>query len=360
MRDLGEPFRSAAETVLHEAIEQRVTPGAVLVVAGGASPVEMVTAGSLAYGGPAVQLGSSYDLASLTKVIACLPALLKLLDAGELRLNDPVKRFFSNAGWFMEPSLGEVTLEELTLHASGLPAWKPMFAWVNTRSTAVANVLQTPLSEPRGAYLYSDLGVMVLAAVIERVAGERLDSLVAREVFAPLGMASVRFGPLPPGTPVAPTEDDGWRGRLLAGEVHDENASIMDGVSGHAGLFGTAGDLMTYLLAWLRQEAPFCSQAWLAEARRDRSYGSGPPRGLLWRLRTDDWSFGTVVSDQAYGHTGFTGTSVMIEPAAAGRSGWACVLLTNRVHPARGSADGITRLRRRVYTLVAETMSGRP
>ncbi len=344
-------FRSAASEVLGRAAAARVTPGAVLAVGTSEAVWQPLASGSLTYDGEAVTPDTLYDLASLTKVVACLPALLKLLDAGEITLDQTVRHFFSNAGWFQEPSLGDVTLEELTLHSSGLPAWTPLFAWVSGRDAQRANVLQSSLSGTRGEYDYSDLGVMILGMVIERVTGEPLDAFVAREVFAPLGMHSVRYGPLPPGSRVAPTEDDGWRGRLLAGEVHDENAWSMGGVSAHAGLFGTVSDVLRYARAWLRQEVPFCGPEWLREAVRDRSRGAGPPRGILWRLNSDNWPVGKAMSDSAYGHTGFTGTSILVDPV----QDWACVLLTNRVHPRRGSADGVMALRREIHALVAET-----
>src|SRR5690606_15660477 len=144
-------------------------------------------------------------------VVGCLPLLLRLLAEGELTLDDKVSRFFSNAGWFQDRSLGDVTLEELALHSSGLPGWRPLFATVSQRRTAVANVLQTPLDGEPGRFMYSDLGLIVLGAVVERVMSERLDSAFRRHVAEPLGMSSVRYAPLPEGTSVAPTEDDGWR-----------------------------------------------------------------------------------------------------------------------------------------------------
>lgn len=354
MREKQTEFRSAASALLGRAASARVTPGAVLAVGTSEAAWQPLAAGSLTYDGPAVSEDTLYDLASLTKVVACLPALLKLLDAGEISLDQTVKHFFSNAGWFQEPSLGDVTLEELTLHSSGLPAWRALFAWVSGRDAQRANVLQSSLSGTRGAYEYSDLGVMILGFVIERVTGEPLDSFVKREVFDPLGMTSVRYGPLPPASNVAPTEDDGWRGRLLAGEVHDENAWSMGGVSAHAGLFGNAADVLRYAGAWLKREVPFCREEWLLEAVRDRSRGAGPERGILWRLNSENWPVGKAMSDSAYGHTGFTGTSILIDPV----QDWACVLLTNRVHPRRASADGVMALRRDVHALVAQTLGG--
>ncbi len=348
---LPDGFASSARELLEGAIAARVTPGAVLKVATREVTLPPVVAGARSYGGASVGVSTRYDLASLTKVIACLPVLLHLLEAGEVSLNDKVSRFFSNAGWFQDPSLGDVSVEELALHSSGLPAWTPMFAWVNDRLTATANALQTPLSGTRGQYDYSDLGVMVLGAICERVTGERLDALTQRLVLGPLGMDTAGFGPLEPGSDVAATEDDGWRGRVLMGEVHDENAWAMGGVSAHAGLFGTAGDVVKYASSWLRTDTPFAGADWLAEAVRDRSRGAGPPRGLLWRLNSDNWPIGEKASPSTFGHTGFTGTSLVVDPEA----GWACVLLTNRVHPRRGDTAGIVGLRRSVHRLVSET-----
>ncbi|MEJ2292689.1 MAG: serine hydrolase [Deinococcales bacterium] len=346
--------RAALEAVLSEAVAHGTVPGGVLLVGGAEDAWEPVAAGVRRYGGAQVDATTRYDLASLTKVVGCLSAFLRLLDAGELRLDDPVRRFFSNAGWFQDPSLGDVRLEALATHTSGLPAWRPLFAQVGDRRTGLANVLQTPLEGPAGHYRYSDVGVMVLTAVIERAAGERLDAFLRREVFEPLGMRSTGYGPVPGEVPVAATEDDGLRGGVLEGVVHDENAWVLDGVSGHAGLFAPAADLLAYGRAWLRLDAPFASERWLSEALVDRSAGQGPRRGLLWRLAQVDWPFGDGVSARAFGHTGFTGTSLVVDP----EQGWVTVLLTNRVHPSRERGAGIEGLRRRVHRVVADGYAG--
>lgn len=341
----------AALPLLEAAVTERVTPGAALAVVAGGATATAVT-GAVAYGGAPVTEHTRYDLASVTKVTACLPSVLALLQAGEVALTDPVSRFFSNAGWMQEPSLGQVTLEDLLLHRSGLPAWRPLFAWVTGRQLVIANVLQSPRSEPAGAYLYSDLGVMTLTAIIERVSGQRIDEFATEHVMTPLGMHDTMFGPLPPGTPVALTEEDGLRG-LLEGRVHDENADAMAGVSGHAGLFGTAADLARYAAAWLKLEAPFANAELMRSALLDRSQGAGVRRGLLWRLRQPDWPFGEGPSERAFGHTGFTGTSLLVDP----EQGAAVVLLTNRVHPNRGTPAGVAALRLAVHDAVTEALS---
>ena len=341
--------REQVAAALAQAVADGTVPGGVVLVGDRDGAWEPVAAGVRRYGGEAVTPDTRYDIASLTKVVGCLSGLLRLLDGGELALSDPVRRFFSNAGWFLDPSLGEVTLEALATHTSGLPAWRPLFAEVADRRQGLARTLQCELEDAGGGYRYSDLGVIVLTAVVERVAGERLDAFLAREVFAPLGMTRTGYGPLPEGVPVAATEDDGLRGGVLQGTVHDENAWILGGVSGHAGLFASAADLLAYGRAWLRLDAPFASAAWLRAALEDRSRGEGPRRGLLWRLAQADWPFGGACSAAAYGHTGFTGTSLVVDP----EGGWVTVLLTNRVHPSREPGAGIGELRVRVHDAVA-------
>lgn len=339
---------SAAAPLLAAAVAEKVTPGAVLQVAGPSGAGASLAVGALAYGGAPVSAATSYDLASLTKVVACLPSLLALMDAGEVALSDKVSKFFANAGWMQEQSLGDVTVHDLVMHRSGMQAWRPLFAWLHDRRMIVTNVLQSSLLEPRGVNLYSDLGVIVLTAIVERVAGRRIDDFARDAVFQPLGMADTRFGPLAAGANVAATEEDGLRG-LLSGRVHDENADAMGGVSGHAGLFGTAADLTRYGQAWLGFEAPFASAALMRQAASDLSTGEGVRRGILWRCAMEGWPFGSGPSAQAFGHTGFTGTSLVVDPAL----GCVVTLLTNRVHPHRGSADGIILLRRAVHDAVA-------
>lgn len=343
---------AAATPLLEAAVAARVTPGAVLQVAGPAGAGAVVAVGAEGYDGAAVEPGTAYDLASLTKVTACLPALLHLIDNGAVRYSDRVDRFFSNAGWMQEPSLGGVTVADLVLHRSGLAAWRPLFATVRGRAMVLANVLQSSLCEERGLNVYSDLGVIVLTAIIERAAGMRLDDFVCTHVYAPLGMNATRFGPLGEGAGVAATEDDGLRG-LLVGRVHDENADAMEGVSGHAGLFGTAADLTSYGQAWLRFSGPFAGPETMRYAVTDLSDGEGVRRGVLWRLAAEGWPFGGGFTPSAFGHTGFTGTSIVIDPEL----GCVATLLTNRVHPRRGSADGIVRLRRAVHVAVAEAFA---
>ncbi|MEX2542128.1 MAG: serine hydrolase domain-containing protein [Trueperaceae bacterium] len=337
-----------AESVLRSAIRDGVTVAAVAAAgrqagSGGGPPESTLALGLCRENGPVTSTDTRFDLASLTKVVATLPSVLRLASNGELSLDDRIGRFFSNAGWFQSPSLADATIRELLTHTSGLPAWRPLFAEMDERHTAVAAVLQSRLEHP-GRFVYSDLGFMLLGTLVERVAGVRLDRFARHEIFAPLSMDRTRFGPIS-GVPVAATEDCGWRGRLLEGEVHDENATVWDGVAGHAGLFGTAADLATYCRAWLELDSRLGSEALLVEATSEQARGDdGSRRGLGWMLASEGCFAGHGA--RGYGHTGFTGTSLWLESdAKAGAGGSFAVLLTNRVHPHRDRRTGIAELR---------------
>jgi serine-type D-Ala-D-Ala carboxypeptidase len=342
----------AVRRLLDRAVHDGVTPGAVVALVDRGGPPVVHHAGWRRDGGGGVTPDTRYDLASLTKVVATMPSVLRLVAAGEFTLDDTVGRFFSNAGWFQSPSLADATVRSLLGHAAGLPAWRPLFAQLSDRRTALAAVLQSPVERP-GEVIYSDLGFMLLGAIVERVAHERLDAFAHREVYGPLGMTATRFGPLS-GVPVAATEECGWRDRVLEGEVHDENAVVWDGVAGHAGLFGTAADLARYARAWLESDPRLGPPDVLAEATREQARtADGALRGLGWALAPLP---GTAAAEEGFmgigargfGHTGFTGTSLWIDP----HLGIAVVLLTNRVHPRRGSPAAIQRLRRDLHAAV--------
>ena len=245
----------------------------------------------------------------------------------------------------------QVTVRQLLTHRSGLPAGRDLWRIARTPDQARQAVIDTKLNYKPGVhYEYSDLGADMLGFVVEAISGQRLDAFLEKRMFGPLGMQNTEFRPADSVRyRSAPTEVAPPRGYPIRGEVHDENAWVLDGVSGHAGLFATAADLLTYGRAWLRRDAPFASPTWLGEAVRDRSNGEGAPRGLLWRLTEPDWSYGQGASARAYAHSGFTGTSLAIDPV----QGWICVLLTNRVHPDRAAGqEGIAALRRAVHTAV--------
>lgn len=346
--------RPALAATLDAALAAGVTPGAALGVVTRNGHRETLSRGHTRYhNGEPVTATTRYDLASLTKVMATLPLILQAVGAGELRFDDLIGRFFSNAGWFQTPSLADASVRTLLTHSSGLPAWRPLYAQLSDRRAALAAVLTTPLEEP-GRVVYSDLGFMLLGALVERLHHQRLDTVAQRDLFEPLGLTQTRFGPLTGGDNVAASEDCGWRDRLLVGEVHDENATVWEGVAGHAGLFAPLQDVLGYAHAWLTDDPRIAPAALLREATRPQVRApDGGARSLGWVTASDVGFVGA--SDHGYGHTGFTGTSLWIDPEA----GYAWVLLTNRVHPRRGDTAGIAQLRKGLHRILATAMEER-
>jgi beta-N-acetylhexosaminidase len=332
-------------TFLDSAIAAGAAPGAVLGVSV-AGQRYLYASGRLTRDEPApTEPTTVYDLASLTKVVGLATAVMLAVDDGKLELDTPVQRYvpvFEGAG------KERVTIRLLLAHGSGLPGWRPLFRETETREQAFTLADTTALSSPPGtADVYSDLGLIVLTQAVEAVYHERLDSLLARRVFQPLGMTSVGFLPTSERARIAPTELDPWRGRVLRGEVHDENAARLDGVSGHAGLFGSAPDLLTFA-EWLLAQAegltggqagrvgyltahPTVRPSVFREFTRRQNLVPGSSRALGWDTPTPGGSAGALLSATSFGHTGFTGTSLWIDPEHK----LAIVLLSNRVNPSR-------------------------
>jgi CubicO group peptidase (beta-lactamase class C family) len=287
-----------------------------------------------------------YDLASLTKVVGLTTLAMMLVDEHTLDLDAPVTRYvpaFTAGG-------DSVTVRQLLTHSSGLAAWQPLFREVHSRAEMFARVNATPLEAAPGTRTaYSDLGAILLTEVVEHLMGHRLDTLLAERVFHPLGMADTRF--LPPAElkgRIAPTENDPWRGRVLRGEVHDENAAAMGGVSGHAGLFSTAVDLVKFAQMLLRDGEGLVRPETITLFTRAQ-HPSFSSRALGWDTPSPGSSGGTKLSRRAFGHTGFTGTSIWIDP----EQDLFIILLTNRVHPSRAN-ELIREVRPRVADLAAE------
>jgi CubicO group peptidase (beta-lactamase class C family) len=264
-------------------------------------------------------------------------AMMLAVDSGLIELDAPIQRYVPA---FTGRYKNVVTVRHLLVHASGLPAWRPLFRETSTRDAALTQADTTPLDTlPGTRYVYSDLGAIVLTQAVEAVFQQRLDSLLAARIFQPLEMGSTRF--IPPSewlSRIAPTEDDPWRGRILRGEVHDENAARLEGVSGHAGLFSTAPDLLRFGEWLLRQRADQAAPGQpavdpiTAHWFLDRQYlPAASSRALGWDTPSEGGSAGTKLDLSSIGHTGFTGTSIWIDPTRE----LVIVLLTNRVHPTR-------------------------
>src|SRR5689334_12144811 len=273
---------------------------------------------------------SIYDLASLTKVVGTTTAAMVLYDQGRLDLNAPVSTYLPafSGGW-----KDSVTVRQLLTHRSGLPAGRDLWRIARTPDEARAAVLSTNLEcKPGQCYIYSDLGADVLGFVIEAIAGEPLDVFLHDKVFEPLGMNDTFFKPADSLTyRIAPTEIAPPRGYPLQGEVHDENAYALGGVAGHAGLFSTAADLSIFAQMMLNggeyNGVRVLSDTVVSLFTR-RAAGT---RALGWDTADGDGGSGKFLDSRAYGHTGYTGTSIWIDPERQ----MFVLLLTNRVHAAR-------------------------
>lgn len=289
-----------------------------------------------------------FDMASLTKVLATAAVAMALVDRGALRLGAPVAEYLPEWAECGEHR-AQVRIFHLLTHTSGLPAWRALYEGCEDgpqqqrrqrcRALMERRLLETPLEAPPGErVVYSCLGYILLGLVLERLGGEPLDGMARRLIFDPLGMETARFAPpAEEASRCAATEYCARRRRIVRGEVHDENAYFFGGVAGNAGLFASAWDVARFASMMLGkgtlESCRVLSPAGVEAMTANRTPGLNEARGLGWAIKGSslDSSAGDLLSAAAYGHTGFTGTSLWIDPV---RSLY-CVLLTNRVHPSR-------------------------
>ncbi len=297
-----------------------------------------------------------FDLASVTKLFA-VTAFMRLVDAGRVAVDQsvgsvlsafnglrPVQPYEDPLDWgeFVtvdgptdEVNAGSITFRQLLTHSSGLPAWRPLFRQPDAQA-ARQMALTTFFSYQPGAHVvYSDIGLILLGLAVEQLAGQRLDRAVHDKVIAPLGLAHTGYLPTEDGTPppnIAPTEFCTWRNRRIVGQVHDENAFGLGGIAGHAGIFSTAGDVARFGQMYLDHGGALLAPATVAEMIVEQSSEHGVSRGLGFLL----WSADPTASSHpfcpsAFGHTGFTGTSLWIDPERE----LVVALLTNEVYHGR-------------------------
>lgn len=303
-----------------------------------------------------VSAGTVFDIASLTKVVGTTTAVLALAAIGALGLDDPVTDYLPG---FTACREGPVTIRHLLAHTSGLPAMAGFHRWCHSREEVLDALLRTPLEvAPGSEVIYSDLGFMTLGEVARVACGAPLDVTVRRVVTGPLGMSSTRFAPrgatpVWPLSLVAATErrSDG-DGRPWVGTVHDENARASEGVAGHAGLFSTLADLVRFAQWWVSDDDGPVPAALRRTAASDQTPGLAGHRGLGWVRIGDRFDIlGPAWPPTAVSHTGFTGTSLALDPP----SGVWAVLLTNAVHFGRDHT-AIRALRRDVHAAVAAAL----
>ena len=328
-----------AKQVIGDSITRSYIPGAVMV-AGRKGTVVLYEAYGVAQrtqGTRPMEKETLFDLASVTKIFTAT-AVMVLVEEGKLRLDDPVKDFIPA---FAQKGKQDITIRQLLTHTSGLPAWAALYREVKNKDEMYAKISAMELENPPGTeYVYSDLGYIMLGAVVEKASGKPLDQFIKERITGPLGMEHTFYNPGPEWKDkVAATEYDGtFRRRLIAGEVHDENAWAMGGVSGHAGLFSTAADMARFAQMFLNYgsygDVQILSPATVVLMTTNHTLEVGVRHGLGWDLKSSEYSSaGDLFSLNSYGHTGFTGTSIWIDPTLQLFS----VLLTNRVHPSRSN-----------------------
>jgi beta-glucosidase-like glycosyl hydrolase/CubicO group peptidase (beta-lactamase class C family) len=331
-----------AYDVIEKAIADKAFPGATLAV-GYKDRVSLHAFGKLSYDAksPQVNLRTMYDVASLTKVIVTTTLVEKLVEGdfkSPLNLDAPIERYLPEWGSGPQPEWRHrVTVRHLMTHTSGLPPFKEYWRTSKGKEDTLRMIFAEPLEyEPGTKMVYSDLGIILMAEIIQRLTGQPLDDLANEYIFTPLGMRDSMYKPPKKLWPlIAPTEfDANYRHRLIQGEVHDENAYAIGGVSGHAGVFSTAPDLAAFCQMLLNggvyAHNRILRRATIAQFTAPQELAKGT-RTLGWVVPTEGSSSGHYFSPHSFGHTGFTGTSIWIDPDRQ----VFVVLLTNRVNPTR-------------------------
>jgi len=348
------------QAALQSAVDEGVFPGAQLAVRLHGELQCVIVAGRLSSEPSSlpVQPTTLYDLASLTKPLATGTSLLLLAQRAKVTLEDPVQKVLSELEGM---PIGQATVKDLLTHRSGLPGWRPFYERLGTRGIGLEPsgenhavkqlvlkmIRDEPLLYARGERcVYSDLGFMLLGLLVERLSGMALDRWYEHAVVRPLRADPMMFCPTTGGAQlnvicpmidvscIAPTEWDERRNRILCGEVHDENAAAMDGVAGHAGLFGTAESVLAVSGAWLHgyhgRESILAEEFVRQFTTRQESVARSS-WALGWDTPSTPSSSGSSFSERSFGHLGFTGTSLWIDPLRE----LEVVLLSNRVYPNR-------------------------
>ncbi|MCU7496433.1 MAG: serine hydrolase [Ignavibacteria bacterium] len=327
---------SKVDEVMNSGLSDSVFPGAVAYVGYKGKVIYKKAFGHYTYG-PGVQpmeTDAMFDLASVSKVIGTTTAAMLLYDEGKLILDKKVSDYLPD---FANHGKENITIRNLLLHNAGFPADKPFYKMYKNHDQVAQDIMNTSLEYPTGTkFLYSDLSMITLQLVIEKIAGMPLDRFLKKRVFEPLGMSHTMYNP-PKSlwNKCVPTEvDNYWRMDTVRGTVHDENAAAMGGVAGHAGLFSTAGDLSTFMQMMLNKGRydgkqlikPSTVELFTSKVSEQSS------RGLGWDTKAPTGSSaGSLFSTESFGHTGFTGTSVWADKTR----NLFVVLLTNRVFPTR-------------------------
>ncbi len=358
-------FAREVREVLHRAVSDKAFPGAAAMVLRHGRVVFHEAVGRLSYdlGAADVELDTLYDIASLTKVVVTTTLCMLLEERGLLDLNAPVQRYLPE---FAGPAKAGITVLDLLSHTSGILWWTDLYKRHGERTVPtersrvgyLSEIFGMPLNtEPRSSVEYSDLGILLLGEILERTTGRTLDELAQGEIFRPLSMRSTTYRPTaaPASLPlsrIAPTEmDPEWRGRLVWGEVHDENAAGLGGIAPHAGVFSTASDLGRFLQMLMNgghlDGVRLLKQSTIRRYTQRTNVVEASSRAIGWDTPSGRSSAGDYFAAGSFGHTGFTGTSLWVDAVRE----VAVVLLTNRVHPTRDNRK-ISAVRRELHDAV--------
>jgi CubicO group peptidase (beta-lactamase class C family) len=349
------PNSTALDTILQQAVREDQVPGAVLVVGHQGAILHRKAYGfrALVPRREAMTIDTMFDAASLTKVIATTPAVMRLFEQGKLRLNDRVIQYLPE----FQGGKSDITVRDLLTHFSGFPPDLELEPPWSGYDTGIRMALAAkPISPPGTNFLYSDINFILLGEIVRRLAETSLPDFVRAEMFVPLGMHESMFLPLQRlRARIAPTEN--FRGEILRGVVHDHTARNMGGVAGHAGLFTTAADLSRFAGMMLGGGELDGVRVFSSLTVTKFSTPQSPPdqpvlRGLGWDIDSPlSGNRGELFPVGSYGHTGFTGTSLWIQPAVD----TFVIILTNRVHP-EGKGDA-NHLRAVIANIVAASIS---
>ena len=346
---------SGAFDVLQQAIAEHVFPGASAAVTENGSLVALKACGRFTYDAdaPVVTPATVFDLASVTKVVASTAVAMLLYERGLIDLDAPlagiVPEFISE-----DSRRRDVTLRMLLAHCSGLPAYEKLFLEANDRENLLQLAFPTPLAaEPGSTAVYSDIGFILLGVALERLVDEPLDRFCQREIFDPLGMTNTTFNPPKElRKAIPPTQDDRrFRHRVIQGEVQDENASVLGGVAGHAGVFSTAADLAKFAHVMLSGGDPILRSDTVELFTRRQAEPAGSSRALGWDTPSNPSQSGKYFGPASFGHLGYTGASMWIDPERQ----VSITLLTNRTWP-DCSDQRIKAVRPRFHDAVIESL----
>ena len=348
-----------AQKILMEGIAQKITPGAAFAVARPQQPPVVGAAGNFTYDpqSPAVRADTVFDLASLTKVLATTAMAMLLHQFSALEMDTPVVEVIPEFDG-SDRRRARVTMGMLLAHNSGLPGYLPLFEQASSREELLARALAAPLqADPMARGAYSDIGFIILGEALARIAGEGIDSFCQREFFAPLGMAHTQFNPPAACRALIPptVNDTDFRHRIIQGEVHDENASVMGGISGHAGLFATAADVARFGQCMALGGSPLLAPEVVELFTRRLNVPAGSSRALGWDTPSAPSQAGKYFSPHSFGHLGYTGASLWVD----GERKLVIVLLTNRTWPDRVN-QAIQQLRPRFHDAIFAALEALP